>query len=649
MPVAPEHAGGGPVYFAWVDASETTFGAEHIRYDDYILKFDIVQEEGKLPTATLDIKNPGALLAAGRKQWAWIAFDDGSDVVPKFFGRIVAVPSSIFDPVITINFIGKPLDYLARKLALAATLKADPDYYDPIFIDPKYWDDPDTILEARSAAWHHDPVSHEVTISDYLVGEAGVAEFLATEVVRGSVRYSIGEAPKASVKMDAGVVWTQSAAGGITLPPLIVSSFTGQGLLGDWPKAGSQLDGGWSVQSSSAVDKYKADAAYIKPTNYSWKNANKDHSNGDAMSVNMSQNYPVLFGPAVEINKSVTESFTIGDPETGRAASMSIQSSSTFIAQSLIVLNMTLGYGAKRDRSEHIRFTLTADLQPILTDAGGTDDIEILTLSGADVGTVVGSDINIAIGDAARRSFFPTDRGQQAVIYVLNVARAHLVQGLRVVSVSFDFPFHFGLSLSCRHNALLHDPAVPSGSALGKITKLTLSGEGRSGRFVGNLEMGCATGLGAAVEAVGGDPTYVDADVLGPETQVFDNRVVVLGTGDLGFSRPVDAADDDGVSFPLSRDQAVVRYQVVTGTVSQADAVTAASSPRAFPTNAIRSTPELLDGAQQQAVITNDVFKDAGIWVELELKPLTNGPFEAAYDLSVTHLSVPAQVDLTGA
>mgnify|MGYP001613857161 CR=1 FL=1 len=69
MPVAPEPAAGGPVYFAWVDADETAFGPEHIRYDEYIFKLNIHLEEGQIPTATLTMKNPGALLALGRNLW----------------------------------------------------------------------------------------------------------------------------------------------------------------------------------------------------------------------------------------------------------------------------------------------------------------------------------------------------------------------------------------------------------------------------------------------------------------------------------------------------------------------------------------------------------------------------------------------------
>jgi hypothetical protein len=642
MPVAPEHAGGGPVYFAWANADETTFGPEHIRYDEYIFKFDIVLEEGKLPTATLDMKNPGALLAPGRQRWAWIAFDDDSGVTQKFFGSIVAVPSSIFNRIVTVQFIAKPLDYLARKQALAETLKVAP-YYDKLFIDPKLWDDPDTILEARAAAWHHDPVTHEVTISDYLVGEDGEDEFLASDAIYDSVRFEIGEPPKRKVAMDASVVWTQTATGTIALPTMNVISYTSEGLLNDWPKPLATLDGGWSVESSSAIDHSKVASAYVKTFNYSWKNNQKEHNNGDAMSVTMTQTYPVRFGGASEINRTRSESFVIGDPETGRAAARSLQTSSTFLLVGSVQAELGLRYSAKRDRSEHLKFTLSADLQLVLNDAGGTDDIETLTLQGGDVGQVLPGDTGPPIGDLSRRTYFPTERGAVSARYAICVSRAHLLQGSRVVTVSFDCPFRRALNLSCRKNARLHDGRLPGGAALGKIIKVTLSGDGSGGAFVGHVVLGCAIGNGAAIEEVEGTPVYVDADVLGPETQVFTGRLVALPSSDIVYPPPTDAPDDDGLVFPLTRDQAVVRYEIKTSDLSQADAIAAASSP--FKNPVINSTMDLVAQAQNQGTVVNDVFSNAQIWVELELKPVTNGPFTAQYVFDAA-LSVPKQVDL---
>lgn len=221
MPVAPEHAGGGPTYFAWAGPGETTFGSGHIRYDEYILKLEIDLEEGKIPVATLDMINPGPAwwFASDRPGWAWIAFDTDGDVTAKFFGRILAVPSDLLGEIVTVKFYAKPLDYLARKQAAADALKVLPNY-DKVFIDPAYVDDPDTVLEGYSANWHFDPVSHAITISDYIYGEAGEEEFAGSEIIYDSLSFTLGDPPPRAVKVDATVTYTQRLQARSTSAPM---------------------------------------------------------------------------------------------------------------------------------------------------------------------------------------------------------------------------------------------------------------------------------------------------------------------------------------------------------------------------------------------------------------------------------------------
>jgi hypothetical protein len=355
MPVAPEHAGGGPVYFAWVDADETSFGPEHVRYDDYITKLNIHLEEGSLPTATLTMKNPGALLASGRKRWCWIAFLVNGEVVPKFFGSVVAIPSKINARLVEVRFIAKPLDYLARKQAAAEPLKVPP-YYDRAFIDDAHADDPDTILEALPADWHHDPVTHGVTVSDKLAGEDGVKVFAADKVIYGSLDWSIGDPPPRAVNMAATVTWTQVAGGVIALPRMSFSGPIAGKVLSDWPKPGAQLGGGWSVETASSLDRNGVEGAQTKTFTYSWQNREKTHINGDTMSLNdslttiASGSYPFVPDlartPLIDFNFTVQR--TIGDPESGTAASTSQQWSGSYVLQYAGVADLSLRYDAKR-------------------------------------------------------------------------------------------------------------------------------------------------------------------------------------------------------------------------------------------------------------------------------------------------------------
>ncbi|WP_409188458.1 hypothetical protein [Bradyrhizobium sp. RDM4] len=308
----------------------------------------------------------------------------------------------------------------------------------------------------------------------------------------------------------------------------------------------------------------------------------------------------------------------------------------------MVRTELSLRYNAKRDRTEHVRFTLTAGQQAIVTEASGSDDIKTLTLKGADVGIALGDDPAPPIGDLSRRTFFPTEQGQQMIVYAINVARADLLTDSRVASASFDCRFRRALQLSCRMNAILHHPKVPGGVMVGKILKIVLSGEGSTGLFKGNVTIGAACGTGVALEAVAGDPTYVDADVLGADVQVFANRFVVLGTGDIGYPPPVDQANDDGLVFPLTYDQVVVRDEIKSGDVSQAAAISQAASPAGGdPTSAT----DLAQQGATQASAVSAAFANANVWYELELKPVDNGPFEDAFVFDVA-MSLPKQLDL---
>ena len=248
----------GPFYFAWVAATETTFGVEHQREDEKVLDLKIEHAEGELPSLEVEIENPRVgLLAPGRNIWAWLSWFDGTSVVPLFFGRLVGIPSDIFAETVTLSLIAKPNDYAEQKQALGRAMKVRP-YYDPVWMDVADRDNPDAILEGYSALWHVDRVTHVVTASDVLTGEDGTEQFDESEVPYDSVSFSVGEAPLRKVSVDARLTWTQQASGAIDLGAKYVETLTGASLLGGWPKGGESIGGGWTVQSGSIVDKYEA-------------------------------------------------------------------------------------------------------------------------------------------------------------------------------------------------------------------------------------------------------------------------------------------------------------------------------------------------------------------------------------------------------
>ena len=102
----------GLPYFAWIDASETTFGPEHLRWDESVFSFTLKQDEGDPANLTAIVRRPHneagnsiGLLGPGRKIWVWFAFDCGPALI-KFHGRLVGIPTSIFEELVTLEFVG---------------------------------------------------------------------------------------------------------------------------------------------------------------------------------------------------------------------------------------------------------------------------------------------------------------------------------------------------------------------------------------------------------------------------------------------------------------------------------------------------------------------------------------------------------------
>ena len=692
----------GPFYFAWVDPTETTFGVEHHVEDESVFSVTIEQTEGNTATLALDIKNPKVgLLAPGRKVWAWLSWFDGSTIQPIFFGRLVGIPTNLLAEVCTLSFIAQPLDYINQKQVLAETLKVRP-HYDPIFIDIAHRDDPDTVLEGYSALWHVDRLTLEYSISDILVGEDGTEVFNQEDSFYDSVQITLNETPLLSVFMDASVTWTQQAQGWVDIGAKTFETFAGSSILGSWPIAQpgvsiGAIGGGWSSYNSTAVDVFQTSVAFNISGSGSWTNTESHHETGDTMSSSESFNKPLLLGPSIEfiVNASGTGGTLdpFGDPPINIPANETVNS--MVIPQWQINTTMVLQYDASRSRTEHLTFTLTSDLQAILTlpESPGTSATEQIQISGADVSipllsyheltdvpfdpteipgyvpgtwpfgssnTSSGLDFiggghssgghlyYIPIGNVSRRSYFPTDRGLWSIEYLISIARAHLLLRSRAVQVQFDCRFSRALALSCRKNAQIFDPRLPGGQAVGKIIGYQLKADGDSGELIGSVTIGCAVGRGNAIEALDGTPSYVAVGYVELGYQHYDGSVIVLPAGDIGYSIPKDAADDDGLVFPLDKGQVVLREQIHGSLGQQADVIANAIPAQIAMTN--QQTPQSYDDLAAQTSLAlqgiNAQLKNVPIWYELQLKPVVNGPFEVQYAIDLTSLVVPKMIDL---
>jgi hypothetical protein len=629
----------GPFYFAWVDPDEA-FGEEHLREDELIYSAKMTHAEGGFAALSLEVRNPRVgLLAPGRKRWAYFAYGAGNTDGPRpiYFGRLVGLPTNLIGEVITLEFIAKPLDYADQKAALAETLK-EPPFYDAAFIAADKRDDPDTVLEGYSALWHVDRVTHEVTISDILVGEDGEQEFTEAQAYYDSVKVDLNEPPLKSVTVTASMDWEQTHAGSavIVIPPKDFETWTGDSFISGWPKPGANIGGGWIVKSSSVADLYGAAGATTHSYSYSWQNQEREHENGDMISVNVSQTVPGIFRGATFETSRFSQSGLVdpfGDPPINRP--MEARTSSVAFAAWRInaALSIAIDDNETRKRKEGVSFTLTSDLQAIVTDASDIGDTETIQLTGS---------VDTGI-DVSRSNYFPTDRGLLSIEYLMCLGRARLLSRARAVKVSWDCRFEHALVLSCRKNARLFDPRLPGGKALGKIVEYGFEANGNTGLLIGHVTIGCAIGYGdyTIINPSDGSPVYVDPDYFDGVQQYVDSTLLVTSE-DFGYSPPLQ--DPNVPRFPnLTYADVVVTDTFHSNFEAQSDALANAyHGPQDgnFSADDQQSQSALF----LQAVERN--MQNNSLWYELVLRPVAAFNYENAYDIAVTRLVVPKMIDL---
>lgn len=613
------------VYIALVAVSETTFQAAHKRRDLNVFAYEILHTEGSFPTARVDIRNPSpeGLLASSRLHWCWISEDDGGgNATPLFFGRLIGIPQDLQNDVVRLEFIGRPSDWDEQRAALAAELKTDPLYYDPAFVPEEQRDDPDTALEARSARWHIDRVTHEVTISDVVNGEDGTLN-LQGDFFRDSLSLSYGQVPARRVEVIADVYWQQQAAGSVNLTQELldeaatkgslrdghIETYTGEGLALDWPKEGDSIGGGWTVGISHVL---RGEGIWIPQ---------------EEIEVSGYGTFPLLNGGTANLW------FEVGFPLWSFRPVFNVK------------------YEVDRSFQERLRFTLNADVQPLLTEPGDDEVVRVAMASHElneliDPADDTGGQDQAPIRDVRRRAYFPTDRGRQSLEYLIAVARATLLARSRAVQISFDTLYETVAILSCRMNVRIESQRLPGGEATGKVIGYSLTYDADSGTRIGTVTIGCMIGQGNVVTETLGTPNYVDEGYFNPgQGQTYTGAVVMPIPGEVTY----DADDldiepgDDGLDFlqglvPADIIEPNTEYdgvEMLYGRAEQEDIINGLSEG------------QILDWVDPKSVIA--ALDLAFTEIRVNLKPLDKGPYLTTYDLTVSDLMIPRGIDLEAA
>jgi len=254
-------------------------------------------------------------------------------------------------------------------------------------------------------------------------------------------------------------------------------------------------------------------------------------------------------------------------------------------------------------------------------------------------------------GDVWARSYFTTARGQNSLEYLISIMRARGRMKARAVTIDFTpiDPFGTGLSMTLRKTVTLTDTRLGGGVATGKLTTIEHACDGNTGHETCHAQIGCAIGKDTVISGRDGNPTYVNGYVQG--YRAFTDTVVVLGdNSDVGYTPPIFLPNDDGLVFPLTKEQITISEAVRGSLDSQISAVNSslnsmAAAARIMQTNTF--------GAAQVAALLgansiNFATARSPIWYDAVLKPLTDLQFNSYYNVTLTKLTCQRGINLEG-
>lgn len=612
-------------YFAWVDPNEVFDPDVHNREDEDVFAFTFTHTESDIAGMDIVIKNPRiGLLNSGRKKWAYFSHNRGTDlvpdVVPLFFGRLLGIPSNVFDTLVTLSFTARPADFVEQKQALAESMKVLP-FYDPIFVSPDRWADPDVVLEGYSVLWHVHPVTHVVTVSDILVPEDGEVTLSSSEFFYDSMAMTLNQVPLTSVTIEATIPWTQVHSQQVNLRykvlqtgsfhdqqyGYLIQSYTMDGLISDWPKTGANIGSGWTVALGELTD------------------VSVSHTKLETIpEIFRTDDVPLLPEGSIFFPIKSTGKYWGGVDGAG----YDFQHELVAVALGYAVPFLWVEADRNQEFGQIVQITLVADMQDIAT-AAEEDERLLITLNANRVSDPTEDD-SVPIGNVTKRDYLSTDRGQQSIQHLICVARANLKMRGRAVQIGFEMAFADALEkgFTLRKSCTISDPRLPGGTATGKIIGIRHSLDGDEGAAVTQITIACAVGYGGVRTASPGDPVYVDDDYVEDDYQVRENETVLLDTSDVTYTIPLVEPGDDGIDFEkgLTPDVIVKSFFVTNGPAVQKPLIEA---------------DKTLDQAAVSEILQNNPTQ-----FHLELIDLKKGPFVWQVPITTSTLVLPKQIDL---
>lgn len=575
-------------YFAWVGNGNTTFGPSHHRNDEDVFSWSIDHAEGDFAALKVELKNPNVgMLRADRDQWVWfsVRLDNGT-VKPLFHGRLVAVPEDLHLEIISVEFIGRPANFDTQKRALANSMKVLP-FYDPVWIPEENDNDPDAVLEGYSKLWHIGRTDKTVTATDVCYGEGTTHLVSEADIFNETLSITYDSEPFTKINVTAEVSWAQKASGSVDVTDALRKAFSDTG---------------------SAAGKISSYTGQGLESDWPWPK--DDIGGGWTMGANTLK---LLSGDGVTP--------TYIDAPINDPSNTSVTAARFYLW--VFSSTMSVDYAAERQRKETLKFSVTAAMQDINATAEPTP--EELNYTSARVVGKIDDGGAMPIGKLWSRTYFGLDRGKQSIEYLLCVCRSHFVKAARAVQIAFEVDFETFMDISGRDNFLISSPKLPNGEAQGKVIGYTMSMDGDSGETKLAVTIACTIGSGGAV--IHEDPvaTYSDGGYDG-DYEVYAGGSIEPIAGQIGYTRPVVTPDDDGVDFDaMSPANCILYFRVNNGVNAQAPVCAAGYT-----------------SIDEAVTALNAVHTE----VELNLKPVTGGPFELSIPMVTQPFIVPKTIDL---
>jgi hypothetical protein len=154
--------------------------------------------------------------------------------------------------------------------------------------------------------------------------------------------------------------------------------------------------------------------------------------------------------------------------------------------------------------------------------------------------------------------------------------------------------------------------------------------DGDSATLSASVTIGCTIGKGNTVSTVPGTPVYVEESYVDEGWQLYAGKTVMPIAGEVTYEDYGGVVpDDDGIDFfALTPANVLTSMIVINGETVQRDALEDFKPDMAAAITAL-----------------NAVYTE----VDMDLRPLTGGPFATEYEITVSDLMVPKTIDLEAA